>query len=119
MRRDENCHVDVLEKPIDREALATAQAAFLAVRGMGCPRCATRVHNGLLQLDGVLLVEVTLEIGLAAVAYDPAQVEPPDLVHAVAEAGNDGRHRYQAEVVKLVPAMDVPALLAGSFTGEE
>ena len=48
----------------------------LAVWGMGCPRCAMRVHNGLLGVDGILLVEVILERGMAGVAYDPAQVDP-------------------------------------------
>ena len=110
MKDHENCHVEAVEKPLDREALASSQVAFLAVWGMGCPRCAMRVHNGLLRLDGVLLVEVMLERGLAGVAYIPAQVEPSDLVHAVAEAGNDGRHHYQAEVVKVVPAAEALTL---------
>ncbi len=106
MDEHENCHVDPLEKPLDREALATAKAAYLAVWGMGCPRCATRVRNGLLRLEGVLLAEVFLDRGVAAAAYDPNRVTPQDLLAAVAGAGNDGRHRYHAEVMAVVEASE-------------
>ena len=105
----DNCHVEPLEKPVDETALATAMAAYLAVRGMGCPRCALRVRNGLLSLEGVLLADVFLEQGLAAAAYDPQRVNPDDLVNAVAGAGNDGRHRYWAAVLTVMPATDALA----------
>ena len=103
MSERENCKVEPLEKPLDRDALANAKAAYLAEYGMGCPRCAMRVRNGLLGLDGVLLAEVHLEQGIAAAAYDPHRVAPSDLVAAVVGAGNDGRHHYQAEFIKQVP----------------
>lgn len=104
MNEHENCHVEPVEKPLDRAALATAIIAYLAIRGMGCPRCAMRVRNGLLSLDGVLLADVFLENGMAAVAYNPEQVFPNDLVRAVAAAGNDSRHYYQAQVMGLLSA---------------
>ncbi len=47
MSEHENCHVEPLDKPLDETALAKATAAYLAVWGMGCPRCALRVRNGL------------------------------------------------------------------------
>ncbi len=103
---DHNCHVELVEKPVDEAALETAQAAYLAVSGMGCPNCAARVHNSLVQLDGVLLAEVQLEMQVAAVAYQPEKVKPEDLVAAVAQAGNDGRHHYAAEVIRVLPARD-------------
>ena len=106
MDEHENCHVEAVEKPLDKEALATASAAYLAVWGMGCPRCATRVRNGLLSLEGVLLAEVFLDRGVAAAAYDPEHVDPKDLVAAVASAGNDGRHRYRAEIMTVMPASE-------------
>ncbi|NOZ71394.1 MAG: heavy-metal-associated domain-containing protein [Chloroflexi bacterium] len=106
---NENCHVDPLEKPLEKEDLATAMAAYLHVSGMGCPSCAMRVRNGLLTLEGVLLADVFLERGVAAAAYDPQRVEPSDLVQAVAGSGNDGRHHYQAEVVSVVPATEALA----------
>lgn len=106
MSQHENCHVEPIEKLIDQTALETAQAAYLAVTGMGCPRCAMRVRNGLLTLDGVLLADVQLENGIAAAAYDPERVTPGALTQAVSAAGNDGRHHYQAEVLKTLPASE-------------
>ena len=99
-----NCHVEPLEKPVDQEALQNATAVFLTIQGMGCPRCAMRVRNGLLGLDGVLAADVFLEEGMAVAAYDPARVETGDLIAAVAAAGGDGRHHYQAQVIGRAPA---------------
>ena len=107
---DENCHVEPVEKPLERQALAGAQVAYLAVEGMGCPRCAMRVRNGLLNLEGVLLAEVMLDRGIAAAAHDPDLVKSEDLVQAVAAAGDDGRHHYRARIVNSVPAAQGLAL---------
>ncbi len=104
MNENDNCQVDPLEKPLDRDALSTAMIAYLAVEGMGCPRCAMRVRNGLLGIDGVLLVEVELEQGIAAAAFDQNRVNTNDLLWAVAAAGNDGRHNYSAQLIDQVPA---------------
>ena len=98
------CHVEPVEKPLDEAALAHAAAVYLAVQGMGCPRCAMRVRNGLLGLDGVLAAEIFLAEGVAIAAYDPACVATDDLIAAVAAAGDDGRHRYQARVIAHAPA---------------
>lgn len=110
MNEHENCHVEPLEKLTDRAALATATAAYLAIEGMGCSRCAVRVRNGLLYLDGVLLVNVFLEDGAAAVAFDPVRVMPADLVRAVAAAGGNDQHDYRAQVMSLIPAVKAPEL---------
>lgn len=104
MSDHENCQVDPLEKSLDVEALATAEAAFLGVSGMGCPTCAMRVRNGLLSLGGVLYANVFLENSVAAVAFDPARVTVDNLVLSVARAGNDGRHNYQAHILQTMPA---------------
>lgn len=103
MNNHQECHVDPLEKPVDRIALRNAMAAYLTVEGMGCPRCATRVRNGLLSLTGVIVADVFLEDRLAAVAFDPGKVSPGELVGAVAYAGNDGRHSYRAVPVQVKP----------------
>lgn len=87
-------------------ALQKADAAFLGVSGMGCPRCATRVRNGLVVQKGVIYADVYLENGVAAVAYDPAQVTIDDLITAVFESGNDGRHEYRAYVLQTMPASE-------------
>lgn len=100
------CHVEPIEKPLDKAALRTAEATFLGVSGMGCPRCALRVRNGLLLQDGVLFADVYLQNGVVIVAYDPEQATPTSLITAVANAGNDGRHHYQAVVLQTMPAVE-------------
>lgn len=118
MNEHENCQVEseALEKPFDPGRLDQAAVAYLAVGGMGCPRCATRVRNGLLALGGTLLAEVFLQEGLAAVACDPERAGPEDLVGAVAGSGHDGRHRYRAQVLALRPAAEALVLERGSWT---
>lgn len=106
---DHNCHVEPVEKTIDREAIEKAQAAYLAVWGMGCNTCATRVRNSLLSTDGVLLAEIQLEQGVAAVAFDDERVTAEALLAAVAAAGNDGRHHYEAKLISQVPAAEALA----------
>ena len=101
--RGNECHVDPLDKPFDREALGDSMVVYLSVWGMGCPRCATRVNNGLLSVDGVLWSEVFLEQGVAAVIFDQKRVTHDDLIQAVFAAGNDGRHHYQAQVIMQKP----------------
>lgn len=107
MTQHDNCHVEPLEKPFDPTALENAMAAYLAVSGMGCPRCALRVQNGLLNLEGVLFAEVQLEDSIAVAAYDPIHVTPENLLAAVAGAGNDGRHHYGATLLQERPAREV------------
>jgi hypothetical protein len=46
-----------------------------------------RVRNGLLQLDGVLIAQILLEQGLAAV-------------------GAAGRHQYVAQILNMMPATE-------------
>lgn len=104
MSNNKNYHVEPLEKPIDREALSDAEVAYLAVLGIGCPSCATRVRNGLFKLNGVLLAEIDPKWGVAAVAYNPGQVSQDDMVTAVVEAGDGRRHQYQAQFLKQIPA---------------
>ena len=106
MSEHENCHVEPVEKPLHEHALAWAEAAFLGVSGMGCPTCAMRVRNGLLNLKGVLYADVYLQNGMAAVAYDPQQVTTAGLITAVFESGNDGRHEYRAHVLQTMPASE-------------
>lgn len=102
----QGCHVDLIEKTVDPSEMDRAQPVFLSITGMGCPTCAKRVHNGLLQLEGVMAVDVTLESGLARVLYDPVQVTPDALPAAVSAAGNDGRHHYSARVLRTYARVD-------------
>ncbi len=96
---DEDCYVPRYDKQLSAKDMAQAYSAFLAVQGMGCPSCAMRVHNSLLQLDGVYAVEIDLERALAHVLFNPARTPVGTLPLAVAAAGNDGRHNYSAQVL--------------------
>lgn len=110
----QDCTVQPLEKPINSEALRKATVAYLVVGGMGCPRCATRVRNGLLALEGALMVEVFLRDGLAIVAFEPSQVSPTVLVDAIEGASND-HHRYQAEVLSQQQAKEALVQLGDTW----
>lgn len=79
--------------------IRNADSALLSISGMGCQNCATRVRNGLLLLEGVFHAEISLNMGMAEVFYDGKKISTEALVNAVAEAGNDGRYEYRAEVV--------------------
>lgn len=96
---DQNCHVEPIQKTILESVLKNADTTLLAVSGMGCPNCAARVRNGLVSLEGVHHAEIHLDTGLAEVSFDSGKVTPEMLINAVADAGNDGRHHYEAEVV--------------------
>jgi copper chaperone CopZ len=95
------CRVAPVGKEVDADQLARAETVVLLVRGMGCPACALRVRNGLLQVEGVVGVNVALLHGLAKVWYDPERLQPetlPDLLPAVAD---DGWHHYTAHILAL------------------
>lgn len=96
----DNCHVDEYRKEVRAEDMQKAQVAYLAVEGMGCPRCALRVQNGLNRLDGVFEASVYLENAVAEVYYDASQVKLQDMVNAVASAGDAQKHRYRAQVIE-------------------
>ena len=97
---DEHCYVEPIYKNAVGEAeMQNADSALLAVRGMGCPNCVTRVRNSLLTVDGVYGVDVYLNMALAEVRYDSQKVSAKVLSEAVSRAGNDGRHSYCAELI--------------------
>jgi copper chaperone CopZ len=102
-----DCHVPPIDKPLQDGSLVGASAAYLTVTGLGCDRCAARVRNGLLAQDGVLLADVFLEHGVAAVAFDPTTIDVARLLAAVSGAGNDGRHEYRALLVAVEPVANV------------
>lgn len=98
---DENCYVEPIYKNTVRdEELRNADSTLLAVWGMGCPNCATRVRNSLLSVEGVIGVDVYLNMAMAEVKYDGRKVSPQKLVELVSLAGNDGRHEYRAELIE-------------------
>ena len=57
------------------------------ISGMHCAACVSRVEDALAGLDGVSQVAVSLEPGLARVAFDPARVGPARIAQAIRELG--------------------------------
>ena len=99
---DENCSVEPIKKDIvPAEQVETADKATLAIWGMGCENCATRVRNSLRMLDGVYGVKVYLDMSIAEVSYNREKISPTELAPAVGRAGNDGRHQYRAELIAM------------------
>ena len=97
---DEKCYVEPIYKNItSADQIQKADKATLAVQGMGCENCVTRVRNGLLSLDGVYGVDVYLNMALAEVSYDDKKISAQRLVEAVSRAGCDGHHEYRAQLI--------------------
>ena len=61
----------------------------IPVNGMTCGGCVSSVQRALGKLDGVADAVARLEPGEVAVRFDPARVEPPELVSAIEAAGFD------------------------------
>src|SRR5215216_4058115 len=59
----------------------------LAVTGMTCASCASRIERGLKKVAGVETAQVNLASEHATIAYDPQQIQPRDLVAAVERTG--------------------------------
>jgi copper chaperone CopZ len=96
----ENCYVEPIYKTaVSAQQLQQADRATLAIWGMGCQNCVTRVRNSLLATEGVYGVDVYLNMALAEVMYNSKRVLPKQLLEAVAQAGNDGRHEYRAQLL--------------------
>jgi copper chaperone CopZ len=96
---DETCYVEPIKKSVPEELLRKADLALLAIAGMGCQNCASRVQNSLLSLEGVYDVDIFLNMAMAEVTFNGQQVSTRMLVDAVAQAGNDGRHNYRAQLI--------------------
>ena len=97
---EENCYVEPIYKNTpSTEQLENAQQITLTVSGMGCPNCANRVHNKLISLEGVYGVDVYLHMALAVIIFDKNKLSPNQLIGAVSQAGNDGRHDYRAQLL--------------------
>ncbi len=96
---EEQCHVEPIQKVACAADLSEARIVAPAVQGMGCVNCGTRVRNSLLALDGVVSADVDWERALALVDYIPLKTNVDTLLRAVAAAGNDGHHNYNAQVI--------------------
>ena len=70
----------------------------LPISGMSCASCANRVERGLNGVDGVVAT-VNYATERATVDFDPAAVQPEDLVRAVEEVGYGAALPGEAEAV--------------------
>jgi len=93
---ERECHVETVLKTATAQEQANKMSAILTVWGMGCPRCATRVHNGLVSVNGVVDAYVEHLAGMAWVVFNPDMVTPDMLLDAVAHAGDESQHEYAA-----------------------
>jgi Cu+-exporting ATPase len=88
----------------------------LALEGLACASCASRVERSLNRLAGVEAT-VNYATATAAVSYDPALVAPGSLVAAVEEAGyrvspaHEHEHEHGAAPLPLVVALVLSAPL--------
>lgn len=78
--------------------------AFLDVWNLECSNCGVWVRSKLLQLDGVLKVDVIYEKGVVVVTYDSAQTTTENLVACIATAGDDVCRFYGAALIGNIPA---------------
>jgi Cu+-exporting ATPase len=92
-------------------APAPAEHVELPISGMTCASCANRIERKLNKLDGVS-ASVNYATEKATVDYDPATVEPAQLLDTVAAAG------YTA-TLPAPPAADGTAAAAGAAADEE
>jgi copper chaperone CopZ len=97
---DESCHVEPIIKTASADQIRKADHVLLAVWGMDCENCATRVRNSLLSLDGVYAVQVYPNKALAGISFDHRKVSALMLLEAVSRAGNDGCHIYTAQLIR-------------------
>lgn len=67
--------------------LPSASVAVLKLNNLSCPSCAVSVEHALEQEEGVLNVSVSFEESKAIVNYDPALVQPEELIQRTKEAG--------------------------------
>src|SRR5579875_1802344 len=70
----------------DNQAQEQQQVDF-AIEGMTCASCAMRIEKGLKKLPGILDARVNLATERATVLFDPAQIEPQQMIQKVDTIG--------------------------------
>lgn len=88
-----------LNKLPDPSEQAVSESILLRIGGMNCGNCANRVRNALLNTYGVTFVTIDQPQGMGEVQFNPALTSPNALIAAVASAGNDGFHNYEARAI--------------------
>ena len=70
---------------VERKRKTMSQSLKLAIEGMHCGGCVTRVTNALKKVDGVDVKQV--EVGSAQVDFDESKTQPSAIVDAVNKIG--------------------------------
>ena len=102
MTTQPNCHVSAIPNHVNRQDFDTSSTVRLAISGLGCRSCATRVQNALIMTPGVVDAAVNLGAAQADVWYSPELIGPVGLTRVVLRAGIGSRHRYRAVPVRPV-----------------
>lgn len=63
------------------------ETVTLYISGMACGGCANTIEKALTVIDGVISADVSHVEGTAAVAYDPARVQPARIQAAIEATG--------------------------------
>lgn len=63
------------------------QELTLNIQGMSCVNCARSIEKNLETLDRVISVNINFSNNLAYIQYDPAEIQPADLINAVNKTG--------------------------------
>ncbi|WP_319411385.1 heavy metal translocating P-type ATPase [uncultured Cohaesibacter sp.] len=71
----------------------------LAVEGIYCPACMTRIEKGLMDLEGVCNARVNLSSHRLAVTWNPEETDPEQLLKRLADLGY-GAHPFDPGRVK-------------------
>ena len=100
------CPVDIVHS--DRAGHAEETVAQLAISGMMCEiACVSKVRKELYNVQGVAHAEIhfdkDLSVDTAFVAYDPALVQPEDLIATVQDIGDWLYAVKSAEVIHYAP----------------
>jgi Cu+-exporting ATPase len=82
-----------------KEQVSGYSRTLLRITGMTCAGCVRTIEKALKKLPGVIEVRVNLATEEAAVAFDPARIEPPRMVEAVTAAGYGARERAPGDKV--------------------
>lgn len=78
---------DIQQKVRDLGYDVVTEKKELALTGMTCAACATRIEKGLNKMDGIVQANVNLALEKATVEYNPAVVSVQDMIKKVENLG--------------------------------
>ncbi|MEN8700457.1 heavy metal translocating P-type ATPase [Bacillus infantis] len=78
---------DIFQKVENLGYKVVTEKAELAITGMTCAACSSRIEKGLKKMEGISDANVNLALERADVIYNPAAVSPADLIKRVEKLG--------------------------------